>query len=455
MPASMIARLDHAPLTAGILLGLGLIGSASASTPAPQANTIVVQNCNDNGSGSLRAAVAAPASGDIIDLTQLACTRITLTTGQITVPLTSLTLNGPGPDQLSIDGDSGGNHFNRVFDHQGSGSFALNHLTITNAKYRSATIARGGCIRSSGTVGLYDSTVTSCVVQSQSNIRASGGGIFSSGLTLLHSKVSGNVSDGGGNGAALGGGAYVVGDATVKYSTISNNTAADGIQVNVGGLFASSGDVYLRSSTVSGNYSSSVFGGVYVTDADGSHTLRIFDSTISGNHSAYGGAGVVSHVGTTIANSTIAFNSDTKFSGFGPGLVFRPTYGGSLTLHSSIVANNYGPAGDFDTDIPGATTVGGSNNLILAHTGPIPAGTLSGCPLLGPLGNQGGETQTHRLLIGSPAIDAGSNPQNLTLDQRGTGFPRVHGAQADIGAFEDQGVKPNVIFIGGFEGRCR
>lgn len=432
-----------------------LIASAPAGVSAPQANTIVVQNCNDSGSGSLRAAIVAAASGDTIDLTQLACTRITLTTGQITVPQTSLTLNGPGPDQLSIDGDSGGNHFNRVFDHQGIGSLALNHLNITNGKYRSATTARGGCIRSSGTVGLYDSTVTSCIVQSQSTNRASGGAIFSSGLSLLRSKISGNVSDGGGNGAALGGGAYVVGDATVKYSTISNNTATDGMQVNGGGLLVASGDAYLRNSTVSGNYSSSVFGGVYVTDGDGSHTLRIVDSTISGNHSAYGGAGVVSHVGTTIANSTIAFNSDTKFSGFGPGLVFRPTYGGSLTLHSSIIANNYGPAADFDTDIPGATTVGGSNNLILAHTGPIPAGTLSGCPLLGPLGNQGGETQTHRLLIGSPAIDAGSNPQNLTLDQRGTGFPRVHGAQADIGAFEDQGVKPNVIFIGGFEGRCR
>jgi len=125
MPASMIARLDDAPLTAGILLGLGLIGSASASTPAPQANTIVVQNCNDNGSGSLRAAVAAAASGDIIDLTQLACTRITLTTGQITVPLTSLTLNGPGPDQLNIDGNSGGNHYGpfahlQILAHRGS-----------------------------------------------------------------------------------------------------------------------------------------------------------------------------------------------------------------------------------------------------------------------------------------------------------------------------------------------
>lgn len=326
MPASTNTRSHRVPLTAGVLLGLGAAAAAQphdilAAAPAPQADTIVVQNCNDSGSGSLRAAVTAAATGDTIDLAQLACARITLTTGQIDVPQTSLTLNGPGPNQLSIDGDSGGNHFNRVFDHQGSGTLAINHLTVENAKYRSTTSARGGCIRSNGSVGLYDSTVTSCVVQSQSNIRASGGGIFALGLSLLHSRVTGNVSDGGGNGGALGGGAYIVGDATVKYSTISNNTATHGIQVNAAGLLVSGGDAYLRSSTVSGNYSSGLFGGVYASDGDGSHTLRIVDSTVSGNHTGYGGAGVFSRIGTTIANSTIAFNSETKFSSYGAGLV--------------------------------------------------------------------------------------------------------------------------------------
>ncbi|HEY8505742.1 MAG TPA: VCBS repeat-containing protein, partial [Gemmataceae bacterium] len=57
-------------------------------------------------------------------------------------------------------------------------------------------------------------------------------------------------------------------------------------------------------------------------------------------------------------------------------------------------------------------------------------------PMLGPLAFNGGPTQTHALLAGSPAIDKGSNPAMLTFDQRGPGFPRVVGPQADIGAVE-------------------
>src|SRR5204862_2965606 len=51
---------------------------------------------------------------------------------------------------------------------------------------------------------------------------------------------------------------------------------------------------------------------------------------------------------------------------------------------------------------------------------------------LAALANNGGPTQTHALLPGSPAIDAGSNAlavdQNgspLTTDQRGPGFSRI------------------------------
>jgi len=102
---------------------------------APQGcNTIVVQNCNDAGSGSLRAAVGTAQSGDTIDVSQLACARITLTTGEITVLPESLAIDGPGPDALSIDGGSASSHFNRVFHHLGLGTLALNHVTITNAR---------------------------------------------------------------------------------------------------------------------------------------------------------------------------------------------------------------------------------------------------------------------------------------------------------------------------------
>jgi len=61
-------------------------------------------------------------------------------------------------------------------------------------------------------------------------------------------------------------------------------------------------------------------------------------------------------------------------------------------------------------------------------------------PKLGPLQNNGGKTETHNLLTGSPAIDAGDNSLLNPIDQRG--LPRKKDgngdgiAVVDIGAFE-------------------
>jgi hypothetical protein len=61
-------------------------------------------------------------------------------------------------------------------------------------------------------------------------------------------------------------------------------------------------------------------------------------------------------------------------------------------------------------------------------------------PRLGPLANNGGPTQTHALLAGSPAIDHGDNTNAPATDQRGVARPRDgdhNGSRAvDIGAFE-------------------
>jgi hypothetical protein len=56
--------------------------------------------------------------------------------------------------------------------------------------------------------------------------------------------------------------------------------------------------------------------------------------------------------------------------------------------------------------------------------------------MLGPLANNGGPTLTMGLLAGSPALGAGSNPNEYTNDQRGPGFPRVVNGSVDIGAFQ-------------------
>ncbi|NIO68304.1 MAG: hypothetical protein GTN71_04430, partial [Anaerolineae bacterium] len=55
-------------------------------------------------------------------------------------------------------------------------------------------------------------------------------------------------------------------------------------------------------------------------------------------------------------------------------------------------------------------------------------------PLLGPLADNGGDTLTHALLGGSPAIDKGTCVAGITTDQRGVTRPQ--GDDCDMGAYE-------------------
>jgi hypothetical protein len=54
--------------------------------------------------------------------------------------------------------------------------------------------------------------------------------------------------------------------------------------------------------------------------------------------------------------------------------------------------------------------------------------------MIGPLADNGGLTETHALLKGSPAIDNGIAVEGVTTDQRGKKRDR----KPDIGAFEKQ-----------------
>ena len=104
--------------------------------------------------------------------------------------------------------------------------------------------------------------------------------------------------------------------------------------------------------------------------------------------------------------------------------------GTTATLQNTIVAGNTA------VDCDGAV-VSFDNNLDSDNTCNLVApGDLPGVdPLLGPLANNGGPTQTHALTAGSPAIDAGDDGAAPAADQRG--FPRARAS--DIGAFEFRG----------------
>jgi hypothetical protein len=151
-----------------------------------------------------------------------------------------------------------------------------------------------------------------------------------------------------------------------------------------------------------------------------------------------------------ITNSTIARNTDL----YAGAVVVGTRYGSvTMNLNSALISNNYDGTTEDDfyaQEILGNTvTIGGSHNLIRTAVANVPGDTKAGCPLLGPLRDNGGPTWTHALYSGSPAINTGNNALTLPYDQRGAPFARVAKAIADIGAYE---VQTEVVFSGGFEG---
>ena len=111
-------------------------------------------------------------------------------------------------------------------------------------------------------------------------------------------------------------------------------------------------------------------------------------------------------------------------------------------MTATIVAGNTAPPGP-DVDGPvnsggynligngsGSSGFSGTGDQVGTETAPID-------PLLGPLTDNGGPTQTHALLFGSPAVDViPTGDCAVATDQRGIARPR--GSGCDIGAFEGQ-----------------
>jgi hypothetical protein len=446
------------------------------SAPAAMAATWTVNTCSEANSGSgttgsLRYAVANAASGDTVDMSGLTCSTISLQTGAITIAQASLTLNGPGIDKLTITGKYGGHvETGRIFTHTGTGLLYIENLSIAHGYYVNPTgVARGGCIYSAGSVSLNGVDAYSCEVHTDSGVAAGGAIYAKSRLQLKYSILSGNAAIGGANGVATGGGAQTSGAFTAKYSTISNNYAVgvSGNNTGFGGGLNLGGKVTIIGSTISANISGNNQGGIDIFGSSpASLTTTITNSTISGNSATNFTGGMYVNSGTVVLqNSTIASNTAGKgrvgttapFSYYAPGVTTSDSRGPmNVTLQSSLIANNtFGSSDEYDLSVPkrASTTVtfSGANNLVRATFAGVPSDTIRlSCPLLGPLRNNGGPTNTLALLSRSPGIDQGNNAANLNYDQRGSPYARVSGTSADIGAYEVQ--QADIIFNNGFDG---
>jgi hypothetical protein len=438
----------------GVAASIALILS-SASGHATCLGGTVVTNCADSGVGSLRSVIGCANDSNTINMANLTCSEISLTTGEIVVPQNNLVIQGAG---TRISGQLNGN--SRVLNHTGTGVLELAGLYIVDGHYVGSSANGsfyGGCIRSEGSVQLIESTVAGCVIHGTGGAGAAGGGIFANaGITESFSHVTGNSAIADSGAPAEGGGLATPGPATIYYSTISNNSG--------GGLVAITliGNVDIINSTISGNQSSSSAGGVRLE----AKTAIINSSTISGNYSlpTAGGLLVTASTNLQIHNSTIAFNkSQNSAAHTSGGLQFYS--GVSLTVDSTIMSNNVAGGEANDLYVGAGVAFAGGNNLIYAFApdqgtaAPVNFGLPVGtCPLLAPLADNGFNislTPTHALLSGSPALGKGSNPENFAADQRGTPFPRTSTGDfgfvfTDIGAYEVQ--RADIVFNTGFDG---
>ena len=433
-----------------------IAGVVSLATPAI-ALSVPVTNCNDVGPNSLRAAVVNTTTGGTIDMTGLTCSTITLEDFQIVIPQNDLTIEGPARGvTIAHDGN-----YDRVLNHQGSGTLKLEYIHVTGGdRYSSTQSVNGGCIYSKGNVVMVASSVSNCSADTNApNGYARGGGIFTLGdLTLYTSSITGNVAGGHYSTVAESGGAHSGGFFEMVNSSIRNNSAV-GTYASRGGGVTTDSNFLMLYSTISGN-AADIIGGL---DAQGHYSSGMYASTVSGNHANLIG-GVYLYTATTIRNSTIAFNSaatgKSNASYYSPGLSIvhfgQPVV---VDLESSIIANNTYPSNgvpiESDLTESGNITVSGQHNLIVASSVVLPPNVVAvtSCPLLGPLRDNGGVTQTHALLSHSPAIDEGSNSGHETFDQRGSPYKRSDGLFAnftDIGAYEVQ--QEDVVFNAGFDG---
>ncbi|HBB97037.1 MAG TPA: hypothetical protein DC054_16795 [Blastocatellia bacterium] len=313
----------------------------------------------------------------------------------------NINLNGPGSDQLTVQRS------------QTSGTPDFRILTINS----STTVTVSGLTISNGSV----------------SGGPPGGGVHNSGvLTVSNTTVSGNIA----RTAAAAGGIYNIGVLTLNNSTVSGNTA------DSGGGISNRATLVMAKSMVGGN-TSKIGGGIYNNSPA---TMTLTNSTVSGNTSisSGGGGGIFNENGSlTLANVTVTGNTGNGVTG-GGGLF---NFGGTTYLRNTIVANNAVVGGGLGPDLKG-TFNSQDYNLIgntsdASFTGNVAHNILNVDAKLGPLANNGGPTMTHALLVGSPAINGGSNAlavdqdnNALTTDQRGSGFPRIFDGTVDIGAYE-------------------
>lgn len=285
----------------------------------------------------------------------------------------------------------------------------------------------GGIELSGGTLRITNSQLTDNYGGGRGGaIRATNGGVVEVDLSTFDGNYAENA----------GGAIYLSGSTlTMNDSTLSNNSAA-----NDGGAIYLTNDstVSVVRSTLTGNTASARGGGAISAVYTGN--IRIISSTLSGNSGNQGGTFFLGYAGKYDVVTAQLFNVTLLNSSASTGAGGIYAEGRTdLSITNSVI-----------TGSPNACSWGSEISVTTNRSNFVNDGTcdenafnnITGDPMLGPLQDNGGPTQTHAILMDSPLIDAGHSEScvlNNLFSRDQTGVARSLDGDGDLNAICDIG----------------
>ena len=367
---------------------------------------------------TIAAAIAAATTLDQIEIAPGTYTESGLTIIQ-DVTIRAQDWGDPADHIIQADATPG-SATDRIFTIT-NGRVTLQGLTL---RYGNVT-GDGGAIHCSGASTIL--SISECIITDNNANSGSGGGIYSdqAKTDFWDCVISGNTA------SANGGGFYInSGDTNFSQATVSGNQSTNG-----GGLYIRDCGAWITDCTIAGNTATANGGGIMIDLPVVGVTYHMSNSTISGNNAGLGG-GIYSNMAfgnATLRHLTIAANTASTSGG---GIYSVTPLAVPPQLQACIVADNMAASGpdifgeidsyDYNLieDVTDMTIFGTTTNNVTGVD-----------PNLGPLADNGGQTMTHALLPGSPALDQIPDADLLeTWDQRQA--PRSQNVDSDIGAYE-------------------
>ncbi len=351
-------------------------------------------------------------------------------------------------NDVTFDGNTAGHSGGAIWNYKSA-------LSLTNVTISNSTAEQGG-----GMYNISANPILNTVTFRGNSASQDGGGMYDdASSSILHDVLfDSNVATG------VGGGGGIYDDSsspTLERVTFHANTAGTGA-----GMFNYTGSNPMLTDVVfDANIASGVGGGIYnyqsspaLTNVTFSHNGAVNDQQ---NSNTGGGIDNSESSSPSLTNVTFDGNSADKggavynFDGSNPALINVTISGNRASIAGGGIDNEYsaptltnvllwgdsaptGPEISNDSSTPTISYSdvqgsGGSGSWDTA-LGTDGGNNIDADPLLGPLANNGGYTQTMALQSGSPAIDAGDDGACPSTDQRGVARPQ--GAACDMGAFE-------------------